>query len=78
MTREAALLGIPSYSFFRGRAGSVDEKLAAEGKLTLLSSKVDVLEKLAIVNRERAVVPPDSAALVTFIADAIVGAAGAS
>jgi predicted glycosyltransferase len=41
MTREAAFLGIPSYSVFRSRIGAVDEYLAATGRLALLSSPGD-------------------------------------
>jgi len=36
MTREAAVLGVPSVSFFMGRQGRVDESLAADGRLALL------------------------------------------
>jgi len=36
MTREAAVLGIPSWSFFRGRRGRVDEALAASGRLAFM------------------------------------------
>ena len=33
MTREAAVLGVPSGSFFMGREGMVDEHLASLGRL---------------------------------------------
>jgi hypothetical protein len=33
MTREAAVLGVPSVSFFMGRPGRVDEYLASLGRL---------------------------------------------
>lgn len=36
MTREAAVLGVPAVSFFRGRSGRVDEHLAALGRLTMV------------------------------------------
>lgn len=42
MTREAAILGVPSVSFFRGTGGSVDARLEAEKMLTTLSSSRDV------------------------------------
>ena len=38
MLREAAFLGVPAYSIFRGSIGSVDRYLAAIGRLTLLRS----------------------------------------
>lgn len=53
MNREAAALGIPVYSLFRGKLGAVDRHLAQTGKLTLLESEQDVREKLKLVRRER-------------------------
>lgn len=47
MTREAAILGIPSVSFFRGRRGAVDDKLEALKRLKLIE-KPDQVEQLAI------------------------------
>lgn len=76
MTREAAIMGIPSYSFFRGREGMVDESLAASGRLALLASPQDVAAKLAAVRRQGSVTRPDPTALVDFICEAIVSAAG--
>lgn len=76
MTREAALLGVPSYSFFRGRAGMVDDSLAAAGRLVLLTRPDEVAERLAVVARRGAVNRPHPAAMVEFISTAIIGAAG--
>jgi uncharacterized protein len=42
MTREAAVLGIPSFSFFAGRIGAVDRYLEERGRLRRLSSAEDV------------------------------------
>jgi predicted glycosyltransferase len=42
MVREAAYLGIPAYSIFRGRPGAVDEHLASVGRMTLLTFPLDV------------------------------------
>lgn len=53
MNREAAALGIPVYSFFRGALGAIDAHLAETGKLILLKSEEDVREKLKLVRRER-------------------------
>jgi predicted glycosyltransferase len=41
MLREAAYLGVPAYSIFRGRIGAVDRYLASIGRLVLLSSEAD-------------------------------------
>jgi predicted glycosyltransferase len=51
MNREAAALGVPVYSIFRGRIGAVDRYLADHGRLTLLSSVDDVHTKLVIKKR---------------------------
>ena len=51
MNREAAALGIPVYSLFRGTMGAVDKYLAEAGKLVLLKSASDVREKLRLVQR---------------------------
>lgn len=53
MNREAAALGIPVYSLFRGTMGAVDKHLAATGKLVLLESEGDVREKLKLVHRSK-------------------------
>jgi uncharacterized protein len=51
MNREAAALGIPVYSLFRGTMGAVDKHLAETGKLVLLESEHDVRQKLKLVPR---------------------------
>jgi predicted glycosyltransferase len=57
MNREAAALGIPVYSLFRGTMGAVDKHLAATGRLVLLESVEDVREKLKLVARNKNFVP---------------------
>lgn len=42
MTREACVLGVPSYSYFGGSLGGVDRHLVERGALTLLHSSRDV------------------------------------
>jgi uncharacterized protein len=42
MNREAAALGVPVYSIFRGRIGAVDQQLEHEGRLILIRSVDDV------------------------------------
>jgi uncharacterized protein len=48
MNREAAALGVPVYSIFRGRIGAVDQHLAEEGRLVLIESLEDVRTKIKI------------------------------
>jgi uncharacterized protein len=48
MIREAAALRIPSYSFFQGEIGAVDQFLVAEGRLILISNLKDVHSKIKI------------------------------
>jgi len=55
MNREAAALGVPVYSLFRGALGAVDKHLAETGKLVLLGSEYDVRAKLSLARRERPV-----------------------
>jgi len=70
MNREAAALGVPVYSTFRGPTGAVDRYLASQGRLVLLESAADVRQRLIVAKRERSRprVAAGSAAL-----DAIVG-----
>jgi predicted glycosyltransferase len=51
MNREAAALGVPVYSIFRGTIGAVDRYLEAEGRLTLVTSVEDVDKKILLVPR---------------------------
>ena len=56
MNREAAALGIPVYSLFRGTIGAVDKHLAKTGRLVLLESEQDVRDKLKLVHRSKTLV----------------------
>jgi predicted glycosyltransferase len=60
MNREAAALGVPVYSTFRGPTGAVDRWLASQGRLTLLASAADVRDRLLLAKRDRSR-PPSSA-----------------
>jgi predicted glycosyltransferase len=51
MNREAAALGVPVYSIFRGEIGAVDKYLANNGKLILLESVDDVRKRISLVKR---------------------------
>jgi len=53
MNREAAALGIPVYSIFRGPIGDVDRNLVAEGRLILLSSPDDIAAKFKLEKRDK-------------------------
>lgn len=53
MNREAAALGVPVYSVFRGRIGAVDRYLAQNGRLVLLEKVSDVREKLVVPKKVR-------------------------
>jgi predicted glycosyltransferase len=57
MNREAAALGVPVYSIFRGKLGAVDRQLAREGRLILIESVDDITLKLNPVKRVRHVTP---------------------
>lgn len=51
MNREAAALGVPVYSIFRGKMGAVDRYLAQKGRLTLIESLQEVRVKIQPVRR---------------------------
>lgn len=44
MTREAAVAGVPSFSFFQGEKGAVDKVLMDEGRLNFIEEPKDVLD----------------------------------
>jgi predicted glycosyltransferase len=62
MNREAAALGVPVYSIFRGKIGAVDRYLASENRLTLIESTTHVATKIALVHRCRPASPPPNGA----------------
>jgi predicted glycosyltransferase len=53
MNREAAALGVPVYSVFKGTIGAVDRHLAEQGKLVLIETREDVSSKIAFTRREK-------------------------
>ena len=57
MNREAAALGVPVYSIFRGKSGAVDRYLAREGRLVLIENREEVRSKIRLVKRSRDVEP---------------------
>jgi predicted glycosyltransferase len=57
MNREAAALGVPVYSIFRGEIGAVDRYLSDAGRLVLLEKIEDVSSKIHLQRWERPKVP---------------------
>jgi predicted glycosyltransferase len=51
MNREAAALGVPVYSIFRGKIGAVDRYLSETGRLTLIESPAEIPAKIKLVRR---------------------------
>jgi uncharacterized protein len=54
MNREAAALGVPVYSIFRGKIGAVDRDLAKNGRLVLVECVEDIYTKIVLKRREQA------------------------
>ena len=50
MNREAAALGVPVYSIFRGKIGAVDKYLAENGRLILIETVEDVRSRIRPVS----------------------------
>jgi uncharacterized protein len=72
MNREAAALGVPVYSIFRGKMGAVDRNLNKDGQLVLIERIEDVDQKIRLIPRDRrAIVPPNSNATLEKIMDHI-------
>ncbi len=69
MNREAAALGVPVYSIFRGKIGAVDHSLSMRGRLVLLESVRDVHTKILLVRRNRPAKPQngDGTALSSIV-----------
>jgi uncharacterized protein len=53
MNREAAAMGVPVYSIFRGPIGAVDRFLASKGRLVLLENVGQVRTKIQAVRRDK-------------------------
>ena len=51
MNREAAALGVPVYSIFRGKIGAVDHYLAEKGRLILIETVHDVRARIQPTRR---------------------------
>lgn len=57
MNREAAAMGVPVYSIFRGKIGAVDRYLAEQGRLFLVQSVEEVQTKIKAIRREKSAKP---------------------
>jgi predicted glycosyltransferase len=69
MNREAAALGVPVYSVFRGATGAVDQYLQAEKRLTMLESSDQMSNKIVLERRISRAAPAfsDRAALKKIV-----------
>jgi hypothetical protein len=74
MNREAAAMGVPVYSIFRGTIGAVDRYLAEQGRLVLIETSHDVLAKIEAVRRDRSPRPSANGQSPTLeaVIDAVV------
>lgn len=52
MNREAAALGVPVFSIFRGQIGAVDRYLAETGRLILIEKVEDIRKKISLERRK--------------------------
>ncbi len=57
MNREAAALGVPVYSIFRGKTAAVDRRLEQEGRLTLIRSTEEVRTRIHFTRRDKSRLP---------------------
>jgi uncharacterized protein len=76
MNREAAALGVPVYSVFRGKLASVDRYLARQGRLVLIGSPEDIRTKVILAKRPRAARPTNGAhAILQTVVEHIISIA---
>lgn len=57
MNREAAALGVPVYSIFRGELGAVDKYLSDTGRLKLIANVEEMLANIPLKKRSRPAAP---------------------
>lgn len=57
MNREAAALGVPAYSIFRGKIGAIDQYLCNCGRLVLLESVEQISQRVVIAPHARPAKP---------------------
>jgi len=68
MNREAAAMGVPVYSIFRGKLGAVDRYLSETGRLSLIQSRADVSAKIKVAKRQQRASSEPSPALSEIVA----------
>jgi hypothetical protein len=57
MNREAAALGVPVYSIFRGRTGAVDRYLEEHGRLIMITHAAELKSKMRLERRPKGTRP---------------------
>jgi predicted glycosyltransferase len=67
MNREAAALGVPVYSIFRGKIGAVDRYLVEKGRLVLIERDADVQTKIVLARRCQVSKSPNQLVLNTTL-----------
>ena len=73
MNREAAALGVPVYSIFRGKVGAVDRYLSENGRLVLIESIQEVTSKIRLTRWNRPAAPNNRSRMVLeSIVDSVV------
>jgi predicted glycosyltransferase len=70
MTREAAVMGVPSYSIFASRLGAVDRHLADTGRLHLIRNG-NQIDRIKFVKRDRKPFVPPSPRVLEFFLEII-------
>ena len=57
MNREAAALGVPVYSIFRGKIGAVDRYLVDKGQLVMIENSLDIRSRIRLARWDRPAAP---------------------
>lgn len=70
INREAAALGVPVYSIFRGRLGALDKYLSETGRLVLITGSTD-FPRISLVKRDRHSSPREGAPALDKIVETI-------
>ncbi|MBN2201794.1 DUF354 domain-containing protein [bacterium] len=71
MNREAAALGVPVYSIFRGRTGAVDRHLNRSGRLTFIENESQI-GRIRVVKRVRRTVSGGQSDLAEILARELI------
>jgi uncharacterized protein len=71
MNREAAALGVPVYSIFRGRSGAVDRHLHQTGRLAFVENESQI-GRIRLEKRRRPAASAEGASLAGFLARELI------